>query len=193
MALFRRKKPSVDKGTEKNILAELRKPQTFERGFSVLVQTYQERLYWHIRSIVGDHHAADEVLQNTFIKVYKGLKGFRGDAALYTWMHRIATNESLTYCKQQQRRATVALEELPALQPSAEDGLGGEAIAQLLQQALQTLPQKQQQVFQWRYYDAMSYKEMATRSNTSVGALKASYHHAVKKIEAYVLQHFPTA
>ncbi len=194
--MFKRKKQSPDKGTEKNILAQLRKSETFERGFSNLVQRYQERLYWHIRSIVGDHHAADEVLQNTFIKIYKGIANFRGDAALYTWMHRIATNESLSHCKQRQRRATVALEDAPPArlqeQPST-DGLAGNAIAALLQQALATLPEKQQQVFQWRYYDAMPYKEMAQRSSTSVGALKASYHHAVKKIEAYVLQHLPTA
>lgn len=190
--MFKRKKQPPDKGTEKNILTQLRKSQTFEQGFSNLVQTYQERLYWHIRSIVGDHHAADEVLQNTFIKVYKGLANFRGEAALYTWMHRIATNESLSYCKQQQRRATVGLEDAPVLQESSGADLGSDTITALLQRALDTLPQKQQQVFQWRYYDEMSYKEMAERSNTSVGALKASYHHAVKKIEAYVVQHLPT-
>lgn len=194
--MFKRKKQLPDKGTEKNILAQLRKSETFERGFSDLVQTYQERLYWHIRSIVGDHHGADEVLQNTFIKIYKGLAKFRGDAALYTWMHRIATNESLTYCKQQQKRATIALEDAPKTQLQGQQTTGGlesTTITKLLQQALATLPQKQQQVFQWRYYDAMTYKEMAARSSTSVGALKASYHHAVKKIEAYVVQHLPTA
>lgn len=194
VVLFKRKKQLPDKGTEKNILAQLRKTETFERGFSDLVQTYQERLYWHIRSIVGNHHAADEVLQNTFIKIYKGMANFRGESALYTWMHRIATNESLTFCKQQQKRATIALEDAPQVAWSAQSttsGLEGSAITQLLQQALATLPKKQQQVFQWRYYDAMPYKEMAAQTNTSVGALKASYHHAVKKIEAYVLQHLP--
>lgn len=192
--MFKQKKQPPDKGTEKNILLQLRKPQTFERGFSVLVQTYQERLYWHIRSVVGDHHATDEVLQNTFIKVYKGVANFRGDAALYTWMHRIATNESLSFLKKRQRQAMVALEDAPAIQWEGSTNtahFGGDEIAQLLENALGTLPEKQRQVFHWRYYDAMSYKEMASRSKTSVGALKASYHHAVKKVEAYLLQHVP--
>ncbi len=181
-----------NKDTEKKILSQLRKPQSFEQGFSALVQTYQERLYWHIRSIVGEHHEADEVLQNTFIKIYKGFKNFRGDAALYTWMHRIATNESLTHLKKQQRQATIALDESPsgawANQGSA-DSLDGDQITRLLQQALSLLPEKQQQVFLWRYYEDLSYQEISKRSGTSVGGLKASYHHAVKKIEAFVLQY----
>lgn len=181
-----------NKDTEKKILSQLRKPQSFEQGFSALVQTYQERLYWHIRSMVGDHHAADEVLQNTFIKIYKGIKNFRGEAALYTWMHRIATNESLSYLKKRKRRATVALEDGPAgvlASKGSTDGLNGDQITQLLQRALETLPEKQQQVFIGRYYDNLSYKELSSRSGTSVGGLKASYHHAVKKIEAFVLQY----
>ncbi|MGH1335420.1 MAG: RNA polymerase sigma factor [Aureispira sp.] len=181
-----------NKDTEKKILSQLRKSQSFEQGFSALVQTYQERLYWHIRSIVGQHHEADEVLQNTFIKIYKGLKNFRGEAALYTWMHRIATNESLSYLKKQKRRATVALDESPAgtlSNQGSTDSLDGDQITRLLQRALETLPNKQQQVFLWRYYENLSYQEISNRSGTSVGGLKASYHHAVKKIETFVLQY----
>lgn len=181
-----------NKDTEKKILSQLRKSQSFEQGFSNLVQTYQERLYWHIRSIVGQHYDADEVLQNTFIKIYKGIKNFREEAALYTWMHRIATNESLGHLKKQQRKATVALEDglIGTLaNQSTVDSLDGDQIALLLQRALDTLPSKQQQVFRWRYYENLSYQEIAERSGTSVGGLKASYHHAVKKIEAFVLQY----
>ncbi len=180
-----------NKDTEKKILSQLRKSQSFEQGFSELVKTYQERLYWHIRSMVGQHHEADEVLQNTFIKIYKGIKNFRGEAALYTWMHRIATNESLSHLKKQQRRATVALEDGGGnlQQQSSTDGLNGDQITQLLQAALNTLPEKQRQVFIWRYYENLTYQEIAQQSGTSVGGLKASYHHAVKKIEAFVLRH----
>ncbi len=178
-----------NKDTEKKILSQLRKAQSFEQGFSSLVQTYQERLYWHIRSMVGQHHEADEVLQNTFIKIYKGIQKFRGDAALYTWMHRIATNESLSHLKKQQRRAIVALDEQTGKHLGSTDSLDGDQITQLLQRALATLPQKQQQVFIWRYYEDLTYQEIAKRSGTSVGGLKASYHHAVKKIEAFVLQY----
>jgi RNA polymerase sigma factor (sigma-70 family) len=178
-----------NKGTEKKILSQLRKPQSFEKGFRFLVQTYQERLYWHIRQMVNLHDDADEVLQNTFIKVYRGIKNFRGDAQLYTWMYRIATNEALTFLKKEKKRATVGLDNeesglIGTLE--ADKYFDGDKAILLLQEALEKLPKKQRQVFVFRYYDELSYNEISEIVGTSVGGLKASYHHAVKKIEAYV-------
>lgn len=178
-----------NKDTEKKILSQLRKPQSFEKGFRFLVQTYQERLYWHIRQMVNLHDDTDEVLQNTFIKVYRGIKKFRGDAQLYTWMYRIATNEALTFLKKKKKRATVGLdnEENGLIQSlEADRYFDGDKATILLQEALKQLPQKQRQVFVFRYYDELSYNKISEIVGTSVGGLKASYHHAVKKIEIYV-------
>ncbi|WMX15033.1 MULTISPECIES: RNA polymerase sigma factor [unclassified Aureispira] len=178
-----------NKDTEKKILSQLRKPESFEKGFRFLVQTYQERLYWHIRQMVNLHDDADEVLQNTFIKTYRGIKNFRGDAQLYTWMYRIATNEALTFLKKKKKYATVDLDnEEGSLIGSleADKYFDGNQATILLQEALKQLPEKQRQVFIFRYYDELSYNEISIILGTSVGGLKASYHHAVKKIEAYV-------
>ena len=178
-----------NKDTEKKILSQLRKPQSFEKGFRLLVQTYQERLYWHARQLVNVHDDADEVLQNTFIKVYRGIKNFRGEAQLYTWMYRITTNEALTFLKKKKRRATVGLDnEKSGLieRLEADKYFDGDRATILLQEALKQLPEKQRQVFVFRYYDELSYNEISEIVGTSVGGLKASYHHAVKKIEVYV-------
>lgn len=178
-----------NKDTEKKILSQLREPQSFEKGFRFLVQSYQERLYWHVRQMVSLHDDADEVLQNTFIKVYRGIKNFRGDAQLYTWMYRIATNEALTFLKKKKKRATVDLdnEESGLMETlEADHYFDGNRATILLQKALELLPEKQRQVFVFRYYDELSYNEISEIVNTSVGGLKASYHHAVKKIEVYI-------
>jgi len=178
-----------NKGTEKKILSQLRESQSFDKGFRFLVETYQERLYWHIRKMVNLHDDADEVLQNTFIKVYRGIAKFRGDAQLYTWMHRIATNEALTFIKKKKKRATVDLdnEESGLIETlEADRYFDGDKATILLQAALEELPTKQRQVFAFRYHDELSYNEISKIVGTSVGGLKASYHHAVKKIEAYV-------
>lgn len=178
-----------NKDTEKIILSQLRKPQSFEKGFRFLVQTYQERLYWHIRKLVNLQDDTDEVLQNTFIKVYRGITKFRGDAQLYTWMYRIATNEALTFLKKKKKHATVDLDnEESGLMESleADKYFDGDRATVLLQEALEQLPEKQRQVFVFRYYDELSYKEISEIVDTSVGGLKASYHHAVKKIEIYL-------
>lgn len=178
-----------NKDTEKIILSQLRKPQSFEKGFRFLVQTYQERLYWHIRKLVNLQDDTDEVLQNTFIKVYRGIANFRGDAQLYTWMYRIATNEALTFLKKKKKHATVDLDnEESGLMESleADKYFDGDRATVLLQEALEQLPEKQRQVFVFRYYDELSYKEISEIVDTSVGGLKASYHHAVKKIEIYL-------
>jgi len=178
-----------NKDTEKKILSQLKKPQSFEKGFRFLVQTYQERLYWRIRQIIDLHDDADEVLQNTFIKVYRGIESFRGDAQLYSWMYRIATNEALTFLKKKKKRAIVGLdnEEGGLIETlEADNYFDADRATILLEEALEQLPEKQRQVFIFRYYDELSYNEISEIVGTSIGGLKASYHHAVKKIEVYI-------
>ena len=160
-----------------------------EQGFKILVETYQEKLYWHIRRMVSIHDDANDVLQNTFIKVYKHIFSFKRESKLYTWLYRIATNESINFINKSKR----------SLRETDSDGLvnlenrlradsyfdENSAFIEL-QKAISLLPEKQKAVFSMRYYDEMSYKDMSEIMETSVGALKASYHHAVKKIESYL-------
>lgn len=172
------------------ILTSFRDESTKEMAFTQLVKKYQERLYWHIRRMVVSHEDADDVLQNMFIKVWKNLGSFKEEANLYTWLYRIATNETLTWLAQQKRRSSISLsdEESPvANRLVAEKGFDPNKIEWKLQQAIQSLPEKQRVVFNLRYYDEMPYEEMSTVLETSVGALKASYHHAVKKVEQFLL------
>lgn len=175
--------------TDEEILGKFAKPETKEKAFSMLVQNYQERLYWHIRRMVVDHDDADDVLQNTFIKVWRNLAKFQGNSKLYTWLYRIATNESLTFLNKRKRKSTTALEtedyDLGATL-SSDPYFDGDEIQRKLQEAIEVLPAKQKQVFLLRYYDEMKYDEMSEILDTSVGALKASYHHAVKKIEKFL-------
>jgi len=174
------------------LLLQFKDSSTKEKGFTGIIKKYQEKLYWHIRRIVIDHEDANDVLQNMFIKVWNALDNFREDSQLYTWLYRIATNESLTYIEQQKKRASVSLSDV-------ENGLSNKLKADInydsnkiewkLQLAMQQLPEKQRVVFNLRYYDEMPYQEMSIVLETSEGALKASYHHAVKKIEDYILNH----
>ena len=171
------------------LLALLAQPATLEKGFRLLMQQYQERLYWHIRRMVTEHEDANDVIQNTFVKVYRSVDKFKGDSKLYTWLYRIATNESLTFLKQRQRKSTDSIDNTDNFldnQLAAESYYEGNDAQVLLEKALQTLPDKQRAVFQMRYYEEMTYQDMSEIMETSVGALKASYHHAVKKVEAYV-------
>lgn len=154
-----------------------------------LIEKYQQKLYWQIRKIVIDHDDADDVMQNTFIKVWKGLENFKEEAQLFTWLYRIATNESLTFLRQKQKRNTTSLHPIEyQLSKSLESDVhfNGDEIQLKLQQAILTLPEKQRVVFNMRYYDEMPYEEMSGVLETSVGALKASYHHAAKKIEEFL-------
>ncbi len=177
---------------DKELLLQFNDPATKERGFTAIIKKYQEKLYWHIRRMVVEHEDANDILQNMFIKVWKGLENFREDSQLYTWMYRIATNECLTFIEQQKKRKTVSLS-------NEETGLSNQLRAEKnfdinkaewkLQLAMQQLPEKQKAVFNLRYYDEMPYDEMSRVLETSEGALKASYHHAVKKIEDYILNH----
>jgi RNA polymerase sigma factor (sigma-70 family) len=174
---------------DKELLYQFREAATKEQAFTALVKKYQEKLYWHIRRLVVDHDDANDVMQNVFIKVWKALENFREDSQLYTWLYRIATNEALTFLEQQKKRSTVSLSD-------DEDGLSNRVKADTnfdanrlewkLQVAIQQLPEKQRVVFNLRYYDEMPYQEMSRVLDTSEGALKASYHHAAKKIEEFL-------
>jgi RNA polymerase sigma factor (sigma-70 family) len=174
------------------LLQEFREPATREKAFNGIVKKYQERIYWHIRRLVVDHDDANDVAQNTFVKAWKGLDNFREDAQLYTWLYRIATNESLTFLEQKKRKSAVSfndVEEGLSNQLQAEKGFDANKLEWKLQLAIQQLPEKQRVVFTLRYYDEMPYEEMSRVLETSEGALKASYHHAVKKIEDFILNH----
>ncbi|MEL6657907.1 MAG: RNA polymerase sigma factor [Bacteroidota bacterium] len=173
------------------ILQLLGDPARREQGFRLLVNTYGDRLYQHIRRMVHTHEDTDDVLQNTMVKVYRSVDRFRGQSQLYTWLYRIATNESLTFLERQKRQRTLFTDNPEGSLPmarAAEVELDGEHIRQRLDQAIATLPPKQKAVFSMRYFEEKSYQEMADIFTTSVGALKASYHHAVKKIESYLSQ-----
>lgn len=157
-----------------------------EYAFSIIVKKYQQKLYYHIRRMVKNHDDADDVLQNTFIKAWAGLKNFREESNLYTWLYRIATNETLTFLGKNKNMTLVDADKTLMRQPASEQGMGGDEIYQKLQQAIDTLPDKQKLVFNMKYFEEMPYEQMSSILDTSVGALKASYHHAVKKIEEFL-------
>ena len=174
---------------DKDILIQFSNAGTRNEAFSALVSKYQERIYWQVRRMVIDHEDADDVVQEVFIKIFKNLEGFREGSQLFTWMYRIATNESLTFLKKKQRTYAQPLEDAAhelASQIDNSSHIGGDEIQRKLQQALLTLPDKQKLVFNMKYFESMKYDQIAEITGTSVGALKASYHLAVKKIEDYL-------
>lgn len=177
---------------DKELLHQFKQHETKEKAFTAIIKKYQEKLYWHVRRMVVDHDDANDVLQNVFIKVWNGLQNFREDSQLYTWLYRIATNESLTFLDQQKRKSAVSFDEVEAglsNKIKAEEGFDAQRLEWKLQLAIQQLPEKQRAVFTLRYYDEMPYEEMSRVLETSEGALKASYHHAVKKIEEFIKNH----
>ena len=175
---------------DKELLLMFHDPATKEQGFTAIVKKYQEKLYWHIRRMVITHDDANDVLQNMFIKVWKGLENFREDSQLYTWLYRIATNECLTYLEQQKKRSSISLSDVEnglSNRLKSDTNFDANRLEWKLQLGIQQLPEKQRIVFNLRYYDEMPYDEMSKVLGTSAGALKASYHHAAKKIEEYIL------
>lgn len=171
------------------LIMTFRKEEAREAVFTTLVRRYQERLYWHIRRMVAVHNDADDILQNVFVKVWKGLDGFREESNLYTWLYRIATNETLSWLESQKRHAAVPVDGNEAFFENklvAQRDYDASRIEWRLQQAIGRLPDKQRIVFNLRYYDEMPYEDMSRVLETSVGALKASYHHAVKKVEEFL-------
>jgi RNA polymerase sigma-70 factor (ECF subfamily) len=172
--------------TDKELVQLFQEGDNPNYAFNLIVHKYRERLYWHIRKIVISHDDADDVLQNTFIKAWAALADFRGDAQLYTWLYRIATNESLSFLKSKRTKFFLPLVNVEhQLINKVEDDtyFNGSAVQKKLQQMILKLPNKQRIIFNMRYFDEMKYEEISEVLGTSVGALKASYHHAVKKIE----------
>ena len=171
---------------EKDLQIQLSQPNKRAGAFSTLVRSYQERLYWHIRKMVLSHEDANDVLQNTFMKAWNGLDGFRGDSQVSTWLYRIATNETLTFLANKRIKNLQSIdndEDMMLQNLQADTYLNGNELQLKLQKAILTLPEKQRLVFNMKYFDDITYEQMESILGTSVGALKASYHHAVKKIE----------
>ncbi len=176
---------------ETQLVAQLKSDTHKEQAFRALITLYKERLYWHIRHIVKSHDDTDDVLQNTFIKIFKNIQSFKGDSKLFSWMYRIATNEAITFINQNAKRLQTTSEEAQTLainKLSSDVYFEGDAIQLKLQKAIAILPEKQQLVFNMKYFQELKYSEMSEILETSEGALKASYHIAVKKIEAYLTQ-----
>jgi RNA polymerase sigma-70 factor (ECF subfamily) len=174
---------------DKELLSKIRDPESRNYGFNMLVRTYQQRVYWHVRKMVIDHDDADDLTQEVFIKVHKNIDSFRADSQLFTWIYRIATNECLNFLSRKKRRFFLPIEDVAEQLTGRLDSgelISGEEIQLKLQKALLKLPDKQRLVFNMRYYEEIPYEEMAEITGTSVGALKASYHHAVKKIEEFL-------
>ena len=174
---------------EEKLSARLRDPATVREAFGDVIRLYSEPLYWTIRKLVGDHEDTNDILQNTFMKAWSSLENFRGEAKLSTWLYKIAINESLSHLEREKRRTGLSLDEPEAAAATANIAAGadfdGERLAKLLRQAIATLPEKQRIVFNMKYFDDMKYEEMSEILGTSVGALKASYHLATKKIEQF--------
>jgi RNA polymerase sigma-70 factor (ECF subfamily) len=175
--------------SDSELLALFRKEDTKHYAFNLLVRQYQKRLYTFIRRMVTDHDEAQDVLQNTFIKAWSGLERFREDAKLYSWLYRIAHNESLSHLRRMKRGLFVndasVIERLSTSLDSSEH-FNGDAIERALQKAIMQLPDKQRAVFTMRYFEEMKYEDMSSVTGTSVGALKSSYHIAAKKVEAWL-------
>jgi len=176
---------------ESELVEQLKSKANVDSAFKELVSQYKERLYWHIRNIVKSHDDSDDVLQNTFIKVYKNINNFKGDSKLFSWMYRIATNEAITFLNNNAKRLQITNEESQNLalnNLTTDVYFEGDAIQLKLQQAIATLPHKQQLVFNMKYFEEIKFKDMADILETSEGALKASYHIAVKKVEEYLIK-----
>ena len=174
---------------EQEFIKKLLNPKTQNEAFKELLLDYQRPLYNHIRNIVLNHDDADDVLQNTFIKVWRNLDNFREESSLYTWLYRIATNESLTFINSTKKRSMIPMNDTSEFLLNnmvSDEFFEGDEIQLKLQEAILTLPEKQRIVFNLKYFEEMKYEEMSGILETSVGALKASFHHAVKKIEEHL-------
>ena len=176
---------------DKELLLKLRDPDSMNYGFNLLVRKYQQKIYWHIRKMVIDHDDADDLVQDVFIKVWKHIENFREDAQLYTWIYRIATNECLNFLRKKKNKFFLPIHDVQNQLSEKLDSshyIDGDEIQLKLQKALLKLPDKQRLVFNMKYFDEMKYEEISEITNTTVGSLKANYHHAVKKIEAFLKQ-----
>lgn len=183
--------PIMDKNNPKDdeqLVARLREPATCREAFGEVIKLYSEPLYWQIRRMVNNHDDANDLLQNTFMKAWGAIENFRGDAKLSTWLHKIAINESITFLEKERKRNNISLDDEESYLINtieADSNVDGDELALKLRKAIASLPEKQRLVFNMKYYDEMKYEEMSEILGTSVGALKASYHLAVKKIEQF--------
>lgn len=171
--------------TEQELISLLHQPERREEAFTHMVNQYKEQLYWQIRRMVLSHDDADDILQNTFVKAWTGLDSFRGDAKLSTWLFRIANNETLNFLSRQHATASIDDEASVAARLQSDPYFDGDETEAQLQAAIASLPDKQRMVFNLKYFEEMKYEEMSERLGTSIGALKASYHHAVKKVSDF--------
>lgn len=174
---------------EKVLVNALKSEKEKEDAFRALVSQYKERLYWQIRTIVLNHDDTDDVLQNTFIKVFKNIDSFKSDSKLYTWMYRIATNEAITFLNKKAKRNNITIDTVKdraIARLESDVYFEGDAIQLKLQQAIATLPQKQQLVFTMKYFEDHTYEQLSEILDTSVGGLKSSYHIAVQKVKDYL-------
>lgn len=182
----------MEEFNDAELLEKFRSPETRHYGFNLLVRKYQRKIYWHVRRMVLDHDDANDVTQNIFIKAWQALDNFRADSQLYTWLYRIATNETITFLNQKKKRFFISFSnvEYEMGEKLEQDPLfTGDKIQLKLQKAILTLPPQQRLVFNMKYFDNMKYEEISEILGVSVGGLKASYHHAVKKIEKFLLNH----
>ncbi|GGE07042.1 RNA polymerase sigma factor [Psychroflexus salis] len=174
---------------DEELVQLLQNPAKKNEAFAILVKEYKIRLYWHIRNFVKIHEDADDVLQNVFIKVFKNIDKFKGESKLYSWMYRIASNESITFLNKKAKKLKISNEEIQDYiinNLESDVYFEGDEIQLKLQKAIATLPEKQRITFNMKYFQEMKYREMAEILNTSIGALKSNYHHAVNKIEDYL-------
>ena len=177
------------KFNEEDILELLRDPETQREGFAQVVVEYSERLYWQIRKMVFSHEDANDILQDVFIKAWLNIEKFRGDAKLSTWLYKIAINESITFINRSKAKLNLSIDDSDSFlvnQLEGDEYFDGDEAQMLLQKAVVSLPEKQRLVFQMKYFDELKYDEISEMLGTSVGALKASYHHAVKKVESFL-------
>ena len=175
--------------TDKEIIEKIQDEKTVNYGFNLLMDKYQEKVYWVIRRMVIEHDSADDIAQETFVKVWKNIESFKGDSKLYTWIYRIATNEALNHLRKKKRRFFLPIGDVEHELSSSLDTdiyYSGDQIQLKLQKALLKLPEKQRLVFNMKYFEEMKFKDIAEVMDVSVGSLKAQYHHAVKKIEKFI-------
>ncbi|MFT4900151.1 MAG: RNA polymerase sigma factor (sigma-70 family) [Flavobacteriales bacterium] len=175
--------------TDEDIIEKIKDKKTVDYGFNLLMDKYQEKVYWVIRRMVIDHESSDDIAQETFVKVWKNLDKFKGESKLYTWIYRIATNEALTHLRKKKRRFFLPIGDVENELRStleADTYYGGDEIQLKLQKAILTLPEKQRLVFNMKYFEELKFREIAEVLEVTVGSLKAQYHHAVKKIEKYL-------
>jgi RNA polymerase sigma-70 factor (ECF subfamily) len=177
---------------ESKLIERLRQPESCRQAFNEIMRLYSEPLYWQIRRMVESHDDANDILQNTFLKAWQSVDGFRGDAKLSTWLYKIALNESITFLAKERKRMSLSIDDEESHLVNlieSDEYVDGDELALKLRKAVASLPEKQRIVFNMKYYDEMKYEQMSEILGTSVGALKASYHLAVKKVEQYFAEH----